>query len=129
MRLGIDILMDKIWDQLGLVRVYTKRRGEQPDFKEPLILTRGRDGLTVKGAIMQIHRSLLDEFSYAAVWGRSVKFSPQKVGLSQELIDEDVIQIYKKVSKKSEGNFNAMTKKQIQKQAEKERKEGELKRK
>lgn len=45
------------------------------------------------------------------------------------MIDEDVIQIYKKVSKKSEGNFNAMTKKQIQKQAEKERKEGELKRK
>ena len=91
MKLGIDILMDKIWEQLGLVRVYTKRRGEQPDFKEPLILTRGRDGLTVRSAIMQIHRSLLDEFSFATVWGRSVKFSPQKVGLGQELFDEDVI--------------------------------------
>jgi len=59
---------------------------------------------------MQIHRSLLDDFSYAAVWGRSVKYSPQKVGLSQELFDEDVLQIYKKVTKKSEGNFNAITK-------------------
>ena len=91
MKLGIDILMDKLWDQLGLVRVYTKRRGEQPDFKEPLILTKGRDGLNVKSAIMQIHRSLLEEFSHAAVWGRSVKFSPQKVGLSADLVDEDVI--------------------------------------
>jgi hypothetical protein len=30
--------------------------------------------------------------------------------LSQELFDEDVLQIYKKVTKKSEGNFNAITK-------------------
>jgi ribosome-interacting GTPase 1 len=125
MRLGIDILMDKIWEQLGLVRVYTKRRGEQPDFKEPLILTAGRDGLTVKSAVMQIHRSLLEDFSHAAVWGRSVKFSPQKVGLSAVLYDEDVIQIFKKVSKKSEGNFNAISKKNEKKQAEKEQKEKE----
>jgi len=51
MKLGIDILLDKIWDQLGLVRVYTKRKGEMPDFEEPLILTAGRGGLTVKSAI------------------------------------------------------------------------------
>jgi len=25
MNLGIDILLDKIWEQLGLVRCYTKR--------------------------------------------------------------------------------------------------------
>jgi len=76
MKLGLDILLDKIWGQLGLVRVYTKRKGEEPDFDDPLILTVGRNGLTVKSAIMQIHKDLLTEFSYAAVWGRSVKFSP-----------------------------------------------------
>ena len=27
MNLGIDILLDKIWEQLGLVRIYTKRTG------------------------------------------------------------------------------------------------------
>jgi len=26
MNLGIDILLDKIWEQLGLVRVYTKKQ-------------------------------------------------------------------------------------------------------
>ena len=83
------------------MRVYTKRLGEEPDFDDPLILTAGRNGLTVKSAIMQIHKDLLNEFAYAAVWGRSVKFSPQKVGLHQMLYDEDVIQIYKKVMKKS----------------------------
>lgn len=101
MNLGIDILLDKIWEQLALVRIYTKRRGEAPDFSDPLFLTVGRHGLTVKSAIMQIHRDLLNEFGYALVWGRSCKFSPMKCSLNQELCDEDVIQIYKKVTKKS----------------------------
>ena len=100
MKLGIDILMDRIWEQLALVRVYTKRRGEAPDFEEPLILTQGREGLTVKSAIMQLHKILLKEFKFAAVWGKSCKFSPQRCGLNQILSDEDVIQIFKKVSAK-----------------------------
>jgi ribosome-interacting GTPase 1 len=52
MNLGIDILLEKIWDTLGLVRVYTKKRGHPPDFSDPLILTAGRHGVTVKSAIM-----------------------------------------------------------------------------
>ena len=39
MNLGIDILLDRIWEQLALVRIYTKRRGEAPDFEDPLFLT------------------------------------------------------------------------------------------
>lgn len=59
MNLGCDILLEKIWDSLALVRIYTKKKGCQPDFSDPLILTAGRDGLTVKSAIMQIHRGLI----------------------------------------------------------------------
>ena len=82
MRLGIDILLDKIWDQLGLVRIYTKKKGEAPDFSDPLFLTHGRNGLTVKSCIMQIHKDLLTEFGYAMVWGRSCKFSTMKCSLN-----------------------------------------------
>jgi ribosome-interacting GTPase 1 len=56
MELGIDILLEKIWDNLALVRVYTKKKGALPDFGDPLILTAGRHGVTIKSAIMQIHR-------------------------------------------------------------------------
>jgi len=76
MNLGVDILLDRIWEQLGLVRIYTKRMGMAPDFKEPLILTNARHGTTIKGCLMQIHRDFLKEFSHAMVWGRSVKFNP-----------------------------------------------------
>ena len=81
---------------LGLVRVYTKKKGCQPDFTDPLILTQGRNGTTVRAAIMQIHKSLLKDLNYAFVWGKSVKYSPQKCGLNHELCDEDVVQIVKK---------------------------------
>ena len=50
--LGIDILLDKIWEQIGLVRVYTKRHANPPDFNDPLILMKARQGLTVKSCLM-----------------------------------------------------------------------------
>ena len=100
MNLGCDILLEKIWDTLGLVRVYTRKKGMPPDFGDPLILTVGRDGISVKSAIMQIHKGLLQDLNYAYVWGKSVKHSPQKCGLKHELCDEDVLQIIKKTKAK-----------------------------
>ena len=96
MKLNCDIFLDKIWEYLGLVRVYTKPRGKKPDWDDPLILTDGRHGTTVESACRQLHRSLIDTFDYAMVWGASVKHAPQRVGLSHGLADEDVIQIVKK---------------------------------
>ena len=91
MELGLDILLQKVWRALGMVRIYTKRRGNQPDFKDPIILTTGRAGITVQSAMEQIHRSLLEDFCNCTVWGKSVKYSPMKCGLTHSLCDEDVI--------------------------------------
>jgi len=99
MELGLDILLQKIWKILGMVRVYTKRKGFEPDFSDPIILTHERGGLTVKNTILQIHKSLLDDFASAFIWGRSCAYSPMRCGLSHELGDEDVIQILKKQTK------------------------------
>jgi len=97
--LGLDILRQKIWRALGMVRIYTKKRSEKPDFEDPLILTMGRGGLTVYHAILQIHKDLLNDFGSAYVWGKSCKFSPMRCGLSHTLADEDVVEIHKKVTK------------------------------
>lgn len=37
-----------------------------------------------------IHKSIVDQFRVAIVYGRSVKHQPQRVGLSHELADEDI---------------------------------------
>eukprot|EP01066_Platyproteum_vivax_P001542 Platyproteum_vivax@DN11991_c0_g1_i1.p1 len=94
--LNLDILVERLWDLLGLVRVYTKKRGALPDFSDPLILTPQRGRCTVETAIQMIHRELKSDFRWAYVWGSSSKHSPQRVGLHHELEDEDVLQIVKK---------------------------------
>ena len=43
-----------------------------------------------------MHKSLVDEFKSALVWGTSAKHSPQRVAIGHELDDEDVVMILKK---------------------------------
>jgi len=110
LKLNYDVFVDKIWEYLELVRVYTKRRGQPPDLSDPLVLTRGRNGITVEAACMQLHKSLVENHDYSFVWGTSVKHSPQRCGLSHSLADEDVIQIMvKKVQGNATDPFNKST--------------------
>ena len=39
--LNIDYLIHQLWFHLDLIRVYTKKRGQPPDFSDGLILKRG----------------------------------------------------------------------------------------
>jgi len=39
-----------------------------------------------------IHKTIVDNFKVAIVYGKSVKHQPQRVGLSHELADEDIRQ-------------------------------------
>ncbi|KAF9086031.1 Developmentally-regulated GTP-binding protein 2 [Mortierella sp. GBA35] len=93
MDLNTDYLVETIWKNLKLLRVYTKKRGEYPDFEGGLII---RSGSTIEHVCHAIHRSLVAEFKYALVWGRSAKHNPQRVGLSHLVENEDVIQVVKR---------------------------------
>jgi ribosome-interacting GTPase 1 len=92
---NMDELLERIWDKLDLVRVYTKPKGQVPDYEAPVILLRHRR--KIEDFCNKIHRALLKDFKYAIVWGSSVKHQPMKVGKDHELNDEDVIQIVKKI--------------------------------
>jgi ribosome-interacting GTPase 1 len=59
-------------------------------------LRKNKGGFTVRAGIQQIHRDLVANTKAAIVWGKSVKYSPQKCGLDHVLADEDVLQILKK---------------------------------
>jgi len=91
--MNLDRLLQRLWDEMGLRRVYTKRRGEPPIFEEPLVLSKWRDGITVESACRHLHKDMLAKFNYAMVWGTSVKHSPMRCGLSHVLEDEDVVQV------------------------------------
>jgi small GTP-binding protein len=93
--LNIDELSEKMWDALELVRVYTKPRGQSPDYSAPVVLRRGR--CSVEDFCNAIHKEIAKQMKYAIVWGASAKHSRgQKVGLDHILEDEDVVHIAKK---------------------------------
>ena len=37
----MDYLIERIWAELGLVKVYTKKRGAHPDLTDPICLRQG----------------------------------------------------------------------------------------
>ena len=84
-----------MWQYLDLIRVYTKPKGLDPDYDAPVILPRLRS--SCEDFCNKIHRNMFRDFRYAMVWGSSVKFNPQKVGKDHVLLDEDVVQIIKKI--------------------------------
>lgn len=101
-----DPLKAKMWEYLGLTRVYTKRRGDQPDLAEPVVLSAIRKGTAVSSLCGNISTQMLRDFNYALVWGTSAKHSPQRCGLSHLLDDEDVVQIVTKTNNQQRQDKN-----------------------
>ncbi|GAA94595.1 uncharacterized protein L969DRAFT_629396 [Mixia osmundae IAM 14324] len=92
---NIDELIEVMWEKLDLVRVYTKPRGQQPDYSSPVVLRSHR--CTVEDFCQSIHKDIIKQFKYAIVWGTSAKHSRgHKAGLAHRLEDEDVLCIVKK---------------------------------
>ena len=90
---NIELLKEKIYEKLKFIRIYMRPKGGETDFKEPLI---AREGDTVEDICNKLHRRMRREFRYGLVWGKSVKFGGQRVGLTHILQDEDVLTIIKR---------------------------------
>ncbi len=90
---NMDKLRDMIYDKLNFIRIYMRPKGGPTDYEEPLM---ARSGDTIEDICNKLHRSMRSEFRYALVWGKSVKFGGQRVGLSHTLHDEDVLTIIKR---------------------------------
>lgn len=39
---NLDELIERIWEELDLIRIYTKPKGKAPDYNEPIIMSRKR---------------------------------------------------------------------------------------
>ncbi len=91
--INIELLKEKIYERLKFIRIYMRPKGGETDFIEPLI---AREGDTVEDICNKLHRRMKRAFRYGLVWGKSVKFGGQRVGLTHILLDEDVLTIIKK---------------------------------
>ncbi len=90
---NIQALREEIYRKLDFLRVYMRRRTGETDFEEPMVV---KGGATVADVCDKVHRGMRDEFRYAQVWGASVKFGGQRVGMMHRLADRDVLTIVTK---------------------------------
>ncbi len=87
---GLDALREKIWEELGLMRIYMDKPGRGVDYEEPLVLPQGS---TIEGACNHLGGELGQRFRFARVSGPSAKHDEQQVGVEHELADEDVLRL------------------------------------
>jgi ribosome-interacting GTPase 1 len=87
---GLDGLARRLWQLLGLVRVYTKQPGKPPDRDRPFTLTAGA---TVEDLARAIHRELPQKMRFVRIWGDG-RFSGQQVHRTEILHDKDTVEIH-----------------------------------
>lgn len=89
---GIENICPILYKILEIIRIYTKSPNAQPSLK-PLVL---RKNATVRDVAKSIHSDFVENFLYARVWGTSVKYPGERVGLDHTLHDGDVVEIHTK---------------------------------
>ena len=85
---NLSELVNRIWDELSLIRVFTQPKGCPPD-PDPLVLS--KDRCTIQDFCNKIHTDVIKRFKYAWVTGKSVKQKVEKKGLQHVLMDGDTV--------------------------------------
>ena len=86
---NLERLKRAVFDHLGIIRVYSKPPGKQPDFNAPFVMKKGG---TVADFAGKIHQDFLQKLKAARVWG-STAFDGQMVGRDYVLHDGDVVEL------------------------------------
>lgn len=86
--LNIDILKEKVYQKLGFIRVFMRPKGKKTDYEKPMIV---KNSASVLDVCDKVHRHMRYVLRYTKIWGKSVKYDGQKVGVTHHLMDEDVI--------------------------------------
>lgn len=91
---NMDDLKDRIFNNLGIMKIYLKPKDAPADFSKPFILKTGGSVIDVaKG----LHTKAAKNLRYAYVTGKSARFASQKVGGEHVLQDGDLVTlIYEK---------------------------------
>ncbi len=87
---SMENLKVAIYKMLGIMKVFTKKVGHEPDFNDPVILPIGG---TVEEAAYVLHKDFALKLQYAKLWGEG-RFEGQKVKNNYVLADGDIIEFH-----------------------------------
>jgi len=91
-QINLGTLKQAIFNNLSLIRVYTKEPGKKPT-KDPMILKKNS---SIKQMAEKIHRDFPNRIQFSKIWGLSAKFPGQVFGLEHILQDKDIVELHLK---------------------------------
>jgi ribosome-interacting GTPase 1 len=87
---GIEELRHALFENSGIIRVYSKEPGKEPDLSTPFTLPAGSPVIVLAELI---HKDFVKNLKYACIWG-SAKFAGQRVQKDYVLQDKDVVEFH-----------------------------------
>ncbi len=88
---GLTVIGGKLFESLGIIRVYTKEPNHPKPSDHPFVV---RAGTTVKELANSIHTNLAERYRYSRIWGSTSKFAGERVGPEHVLGDQDIVEIH-----------------------------------
>jgi ribosome-interacting GTPase 1 len=86
---NLDRLKQAVFEQLDVIRVYSRPPGKEPNFNAPFVMKKGG---TVEDFAGKVHKDFLDQLKAARVWGTGV-YDGQMVGRDHVLHDGDIVEL------------------------------------
>jgi len=86
---NLEQLKHVVFGHLGVIRVYSKPPGKEPDLTAPFVL---KEGTTVEELAGKVHKDFVEKLKSARIWGSGV-FDGQPVGRDYVLHDGDVVEL------------------------------------
>jgi len=87
--LGVDEMKRAVYDILGIMRIYSKKPGKEPDLNTPFVMKKGS---TIAQFAASIHQDFYRNLKSARVWGSGV-FAGQPAGREHVLLDGDIVEL------------------------------------
>ncbi|MCP4258610.1 MAG: TGS domain-containing protein [Planctomycetes bacterium] len=87
---GLEGLSGKLFELLGIIRIYSKPPGKPADMTDPFTLPVGS---TVMDLATVVHRQLAEKLKFARIWGTGV-YDGQNTQRNHVLNDKDIIELH-----------------------------------
>jgi ribosome-interacting GTPase 1 len=87
---NLDVLKKRVFDELGVIRVYSKAPGKEADKTSPFVIEKGIQLADFAG---KVHKDFQENLKSAKIWGTSADFPGQLVSRDHVLEDEDVVEL------------------------------------
>ena len=88
---NLSEFLRKIYEMAGVIRVYTKTPGKEPDLKTPFVLPKES---TLEELAKEIHKDFVSRLKFAKVWGGRSVFDGQMVQRDYVLQDGNIVEIH-----------------------------------